>query len=1308
MKKNLLILSALFFLLQPAAGQGTIDPASWDHRMKIEIDHSKVDAELTNFPVAVMLDAGNFDFSQAESDGSDIRFTAADGQTELVFERELHDQAGQQAVYWVRIPTVAPDANTVFYIYYGNESALDKASTDGGVWDTTLRGAVWHMDHIFYDDNWIIPDSRHSNRGYKVSETNPEQSAGIIGNAQFFDGKEDLISVGHNIGDEGINISDALSLSAWVKPGLQEPLLDQVSGAVAAYSLRKLRDDYTGDAIRVRNSADVQADIGFNSNGSIDIDALIAHTGTGTGDHGYIVTWYDQSGNVKDVTQTVQTNQPMIVEDGEVLMSDGRPMVRFNNDFLDGTLNMGSQNPDATLNAVWRQDSDGQSEVPVFIGENVDKEGLSMGYYYQYIDDPFSPIVRRWNNIRLWVGDIIFLDEFNDNLKVQTGTYLNNGTSSEMQVFLDGEASSLKTDANAFDVGAGFDNTPITIGANEDGTDYLQNSFVAEIVVYDKVLTTAEREKFEDNQFKCYGLTSPVIAGKGRDAYQLEYNKDGFVGYINNDTITAPANIGEYQHVVMTYDQSALKLFIDSIEVNSKSLTGSISTNNNPLIIGELFEGVIDEVRVSNTARSADWIGADFLSGSDVFLDFDLSGFDVEHPGVQPAEILFNLIVTNARGTDGLLLNGDILVDITSNQTADNPVYYANANFTDGTAEVQISLQTLGMHDLTIDIDGITDSVVVSGVEVVDAFTWTGTVSDAWSLSDNWDPNIPGENSYIIIPATTNDPVISSGVTVLYVDIQDGALLTIDPDPGSLTLKDGGRLRIESGGSLVSQGVITVDIGGSLEVKPNASLTSNGTLTNNAGEEGLVIESSSQGTGSVILNNSGVQATVERYMEGGGWYVVSPPVSGQSISEFILNDQNDIPYNSSQGYYAITHYDEGDGDNGNWADFYYETETGSLKPGESYLMRRRNAGAMTFKGTLISGTQIVSIVRTSGGWNSIGNPFASSLRVRGTGDDSFLGLNGLLLDPSYAALYVYDHSIERYRIINNSGAGARELDQDYIKPGQGFIVKAADGGGDVQFTTAMRDHQHKDDGIEFKSHKPESEPQKSDSQRWPTVILSISDDIRESSTVITFNENMTEGLDITYDAGLFGADPELQLYTRLAEGDTGVGLAIQCLPDRGFDVMVIPLGVDYSDGGEVTFSTDILSLPENTEAVLEDSELDIFTSLEEEDYTAYLSAGSNGTGRFFLHIKSTLPGLLPGDDDRLLEVFAANREVFINGMVEHGTRANMYDLMGRRVKSVNLDPSETNSFRVDELSRGIYIIHVERNGIIESKRLLIE
>jgi hypothetical protein len=113
-------------------------------------------------------------------------------------------------------------------------------------------------------------------------------------------------------------------------------LLDLYPNAAAAYSLRLLRTDYTGDAIEVRRTNLDVADIGFTSTGELDTAALLAFTGTGALDNGFITKWYDQSGNGNNASQATALNQPQIVSSGSVITENGKPAVQFDgsNDVL--------------------------------------------------------------------------------------------------------------------------------------------------------------------------------------------------------------------------------------------------------------------------------------------------------------------------------------------------------------------------------------------------------------------------------------------------------------------------------------------------------------------------------------------------------------------------------------------------------------------------------------------------------------------------------------------------------------------------------------------------------------------------------------------------------------------------------------------------------------------------------------------------------------------------------------------------------------------------------------------------------------
>ncbi len=106
-------------------------------------------------------------------------------------------------------------------------------------------------------------------------------------------------------------------------------LLDQYPGAAAAYSLRQLDCDYSGDAIRVRRSSDnTEDDIGF-VNGNLDTASLKTFVGTSGSDNGFVVTWYDHSGNSLHMTQATQANQAKIIDAGVVLRVNSLPSALF-------------------------------------------------------------------------------------------------------------------------------------------------------------------------------------------------------------------------------------------------------------------------------------------------------------------------------------------------------------------------------------------------------------------------------------------------------------------------------------------------------------------------------------------------------------------------------------------------------------------------------------------------------------------------------------------------------------------------------------------------------------------------------------------------------------------------------------------------------------------------------------------------------------------------------------------------------------------------------------------------------------------
>ena len=95
-------------------------------------------------------------------------------------------------------------------------------------------------------------------------------------------------------------------------------LLDSYPGAAAAYSLRALSTGWlAGDVVEVRRSSDSTSQ-GFTASQITNGDLV---TFCGVGD-GFVLTWYDQSGNANNLVQPTTTKQTKIVIAG-VLVAGG-------------------------------------------------------------------------------------------------------------------------------------------------------------------------------------------------------------------------------------------------------------------------------------------------------------------------------------------------------------------------------------------------------------------------------------------------------------------------------------------------------------------------------------------------------------------------------------------------------------------------------------------------------------------------------------------------------------------------------------------------------------------------------------------------------------------------------------------------------------------------------------------------------------------------------------------------------------------------------------------------------------------------
>ena len=101
----------------------------WSYRRAVTITNN-TSTELTDFQVRIELNSSNFDFSKANADGSDIRFTEDDGETLIPHWIEKWDGSNQVAVVWVKVPYVPANGTATIYLYYSNSSAADASDPE--------------------------------------------------------------------------------------------------------------------------------------------------------------------------------------------------------------------------------------------------------------------------------------------------------------------------------------------------------------------------------------------------------------------------------------------------------------------------------------------------------------------------------------------------------------------------------------------------------------------------------------------------------------------------------------------------------------------------------------------------------------------------------------------------------------------------------------------------------------------------------------------------------------------------------------------------------------------------------------------------------------------------------------------------------------------------------------------------------------------------------------------------------------------------------------------------------------------------
>ena len=189
----------------------------YSHRIVLNTtaNGANVAENVYDFPLLIRLNSENFNFTQSQNSGQDIRFMKMDG-TILSHEIERWNTAEKQAVIWVKIDTVFGNSNhQAFTMYWGNTTAV-QASEGAVIFDTALGfKAVFHLD-----DTLKLYDASMNLSGGTNSGAMSVQGA-IGGALKFVNEQETSISFPHKDNLDAVSLLESpngCTFSWWMFP----------------------------------------------------------------------------------------------------------------------------------------------------------------------------------------------------------------------------------------------------------------------------------------------------------------------------------------------------------------------------------------------------------------------------------------------------------------------------------------------------------------------------------------------------------------------------------------------------------------------------------------------------------------------------------------------------------------------------------------------------------------------------------------------------------------------------------------------------------------------------------------------------------------------------------------------------------------------------------------------------------------------------------------------------------------------------------------------------------------------------------
>ena len=531
--------------------------------------------------------------------GADIRFVDADNSETLPYEIEEWKE-DDTSIIWVKVPNIPKDEPGVdsdyIWMYYGNPDASDNQEPEN-VWSNNYA----MVQHLEETSGHHIDSTSNSNDSTSENVTRQGADIGQIDGADEFDGTDSVV-IPDNI-NSSLDITDTITVEAWVKGSVSVAAWKSPTGYTdGSWENEEMAfDENTATAAECGTEAEVWSSyLELLISPAITCDKIRLYLNQSIDDwNGLGIDVYDDAWHniyqwtypgpgwhIFNIPAGAKTVSKARVQ-GRSIYGEDMYICEF--DFHQPGTYWTTPQTSSSSNSYWsplvavrddKMDTYAESEVgvgewsfPLYIGFNAYTLCKSVRFWMDYSNGDLSRIV-----ISADIGG-------------------------EWKTIWDGPCEWGKWwDIDLDPTGWG---NPVLV--KQIRIEFYNSHDDENSMVY-----------VYECDFSEYPVPNQIKKGS---AYGIGRDTANALGTINNNTISTPISAG-WQHIVLTYDGAEQKLYVNSVLKASQPLSGEINTNLDDLIIGSGFVGIIDEVRISDIARSDSWIKARYNSMIDNFINY--------------------------------------------------------------------------------------------------------------------------------------------------------------------------------------------------------------------------------------------------------------------------------------------------------------------------------------------------------------------------------------------------------------------------------------------------------------------------------------------------------------------------------------------------------------------------------------------------------------------------------------------------------------------------------------------------------------